>query len=143
MTRNNRGYTFLELMVTVSILAIGIVGVYKVLLASLDYQTQLSCRLYAANLIEHEMALIENQFRATGQFPIKENGKVVEAFLDRRNIVFYLSLLPVGVENEIAGLIPVEVGLSWTDRGRTINVKRALYFVNLNIKPPIDASPSL
>lgn len=143
MKRNNRGYTFLELMVTVSILAIGIVGVYKVLLASLDYQMQLSCRLYAANLIEHEIALIENKFRATGQFPIQENGKVIEAFLDRRTIVFQLSLLPAGVENEIAGLIPVEVVLSWADQGRTINLKRALYFANLNIKPPIDASSSL
>lgn len=143
MIKKSCGYTFLELMVTVSILAIGIVGVYKVLLASIDYQTQLSCRLYAANLIEHEIALIENQLRATGQFPIQENGKVIEAFLDRRNIDFRLSLLPAGVENQIVGLIPVEVVLSWTDRGRTINLKRALYFVSLNMKLPIDARSSL
>lgn len=143
MIRNHRGYTFLELMVTVSILAVGIVGVYKVLLASMDYQTQLSCRLYAANLIEHEIALIENQFRLTGQFPIEENGKVIEAFLDRRNVAFHLSLLPAGVANEIVGLIPIEVVLSWTDRGHTINLKRALYFVNLNMKLPIDARTSL
>lgn len=143
MIKEHRGYTFLELMVTVSILVIGIVGVYKVLLSSLDYQTQLSCRLYAMNLIEDELTLIENQFKATGQFPIEEDGKVVDVVLDRRNVSFEFSLLLAGVEQDIAGLIPAEVIVSWNDRDHEIKLKRDVYFANLNIKPPSDAISNL
>ncbi len=139
-----RGYTFLELMITVTILSIGIVGIYKVLLAALDYQTQLSCRLYAANLMEHEIALLENQFASSGEFPSEENGKLIEAVLDHRNVPFQFSLVSAAVENNIAGLLPVTVVLSWPDRGHTINTKRDIYLLNLKVKPPADVpSPNL
>ena len=135
-----RGYTFLELMVTVSILSVGIVGIYKVLLTSMDYQTQLSCRLYASNLIEHEIALLQNQFQSSGEFSSKENGKIVEVLLDRRNIPFQFSIVPAAVENNLAGLLPVTVFLSWPDQGRNFHLKRDIYLLNLKAKPSVDAA---
>ncbi len=134
-----RGYTFLELMVTVSILSVGIVGIYKVLLAAMDYQTQLSCRLYASNLMEHEISTLENQFRASGELPPKENGKILEVLLDRRNILFQFSIAPAAVENNLAGLLPVTVLLSWPDQGREFHLKKDIYLVNLKAKPSVDA----
>ncbi len=132
LLKSLRAYTFLELMVTVSILSIGIVGIYKVLLTSLDYQSQLSCRLYATNLMEHEIALLENQFKSTGQLAAEENGKVVEVLLDRRNVRFEFSLFPAAVENNIIGLLPVTIVLSWPDRDRHVSIKRDIYLTNLH-----------
>ncbi len=135
---DKKGYTFLELMVTVTILSIGIVGVYKVLITSLDYQRQLSCRLYATNLMEHEIALLENQFKANGEFPDKENGKVVEVLLDRRSVLFEFSLEPATLESNLAGLLPVRITLSWPDQGRMISLKRDIFLVNLKVGPAAD-----
>ncbi|MCB9772305.1 MAG: prepilin-type N-terminal cleavage/methylation domain-containing protein [Candidatus Omnitrophica bacterium] len=131
--KSSRGYTFLELMLTVSILAIGVVGIYRILLASLDYQTQLSCRMYALNLMEHETALLENQYRATGEFPQSENGKVVDVVLDRRNVSFTFTIT-TGFVGGINGLMPVQIVITWPDRNQIISLKREIYLANLNIK---------
>ena len=136
--RGQKAYTFLELMVTVSILSIGIVGVYRALLTSLDYQSELSQRLYAVTALEHEMALMENQYRANGQDPSAENGKVMEAVLDHRTIPFTLSV-SLGMIETIEGLIPVDVGLTWPSRGHTITLKRVTYLANFNFKSSPDA----
>ncbi len=136
--RGQKAYTFLELMVTVSILSIGIVGVYRALLTSLDYQSELSQRLYALTVLEHEVALMENQYRSNGQDPSAENGKVLEAVLDYRTVPFTLSV-SLGMIEAIEGLIPVEVGLTWPSRGHTITLKRVTYLANLNPKPSPDA----
>jgi len=139
--RNRKAYTFLELMVTVSVLSIGIVGIYRALLTSLDYQTELSQRLYAITLLEHEMALLESQYRANGEIPAAENNKVIEAVLDRRSVPFTLLILPTPVQS-IEGLMPVEAALTWPSRGRSITLKRMTYFANLNPKPSPDAPVS-
>ncbi len=142
MINAKKGYTFLELMVTVSVLSIGIVGIYKTLLVSLDYQRQLSCRLYASGLLEHEIAVLQNQFQATGELAAEENGKVVDVVLDRRTVAFQFSIGPGTFENNILGLLPVTVLLSWPDNNRTINLKRDIYLVNLNARPAADAPSS-
>ncbi len=126
-----KAYTFLELMVAVSVLSIGIVGIYKVLLSAMDYQTQLSCRLFAANLMEHEISLLENQIGSGQAISPGQNEKVVEVLLDRRNVAFVVRLLPAVVENNVPGFLPVTVVLSWPDRDRTMSLRRDVYLVNL------------
>ena len=133
--RNPRGYTFLELMVTVAILSIGIVAIYKGLITSLDYQTQLSCRLCAMNLMDHEIARIEKEFEPQGEFPSSENGKIVQAVLDYREVPFEVSA-QVNYFPNLEGLAQAEVTLTWPDRGRDMRIKRTIYLLSLKLKIP-------
>ena len=139
--RSQKAYTFLELMVTVSILSVGIVGIYRALLTSLDYQSELSQRLYAINILEDEISLLENQYRATAEDPSAENGKVIEAVLDHRPVPFTLSVSP-GLSENIEGLLPVELALTWPSRGHNVTLKRYTYLANLNLTPPPPHAPS-
>lgn len=138
---NRKAYTFLELMVTVSVLSIGIVGIYRALLLSLDYQGELSQRLYAINLLENEIALLENEYKANGAIPAGEDGKIIEVELDHRTVPFVLSISS-GFVQSIEGLMPIEAVLTWPQRGRSITLKRTTYLVNYHPKPSADA-PSL
>ena len=108
--RGQRGLTFLELMITIVILSGGICAIYKGLIASLDYQSQLSSRLYAMNLMDHEIALLEKKYESTGEFPASENGKVVEAPLDYRNIPFQFTMQAAPFMN-LDGLLQTEISL--------------------------------
>jgi len=129
-----KGHTFLELMVAVSILSVGIVAIYQGLLKSLEYQSQLSSRLYAMNLLDHEAALIEKKFQTEGQFPIAENGKIVETSLDYHDIAFQFEIR-AGTFANLEGLQQAEITLTWLDQGRTLSLKRSIYLVNLHLKP--------
>ncbi len=57
------GFTFLELMVTVVVLSVGIVGVYRVFLSTLRYQNHVAYRLCAINLADDHLAEVSQQFR--------------------------------------------------------------------------------
>lgn len=135
---NRKAYTFLELMVTVSVLSIGIVGIYRALLLSLDYQGELSQRLYAINLLENQIAVLENEYQANGAIPPGEDGKVIEAELDHRNVPFALWITP-GFVQGIEGLMPIDAVITWPQRGRNITLKRTTYLLNDHPKLPADA----
>lgn len=136
--RGQKGFTFFELMVTVSILSIGIVGIYRVLLADVDYQTELSCRLYASNLIEHEVALMQQRYALSGELPVIDNGKVVDAVLNRRELAFQIEVSEAFSETRISGMFPAEIAVSWPYRDRVIKIKRKIFFLNTKIKPQVD-----
>jgi prepilin-type N-terminal cleavage/methylation domain-containing protein len=56
----NKGFTFLEVMVVVVILAVGITGIYRAFLQSLRFQDHLLIRLHTINVLSDEFARAEN-----------------------------------------------------------------------------------
>ncbi len=128
--RGRRGLTFLELMTTTAILGVGIVGIYKALLASLDYQRHLTCRLHAMNLMDHEIARIQTMYQGAGELPEGENGKVYEVLLNHAAIPFQVTL--DGKQFQAADqLLWLDVTLSWPERGRSFKITRSVYLVKI------------
>lgn len=125
------GYTFIELMVAVSILSIGIVGIYHALLAALDYQNQLSCRLYAMNLMEHKIAEMENQYFLTGNLG-RSADQTVTAVLDFREVPFQFTVQTLSAPG-LNGFLGAEVALSWPAQGRTFRIKRQVHLLDINM----------
>lgn len=127
----SKGYTFLELMTAVAILSIGIVGIYQALLTSLDRQSQLSCRLYANNLIEHRISDVQKQYWMTGEIPA-DDGRAEDVVLDNRRVPFRFTLQTVSAGG-LDGLLGAEATLSWTIRDREFNIKRFIFLTDLNM----------
>src|SRR5262245_8551690 len=76
-----KGFTFLEIMITIVVLSTGIVAIYKTFLLCLDHQRYLTHRLYASNLIDRRTAQLQALFREKGdafqnqsKVPLDENG---------------------------------------------------------------------
>jgi len=128
-----KGYTFIELMVAISILSIGIVAIYQALLTSLNYQSQLSCRLYALSLIEHKISEIQKVYSLTGVFPSASHGQVEQVVLDHRAVPFRWAIHPVPVVG-LDGLMGAEVVLSWPGGNRELNIKRYVFLSDLNME---------
>jgi len=56
-----RGFTFFEMMVTMVVLAVGLVGIYRVFGNAIHYQQVLQRRLYILNLLSDSVASAESE----------------------------------------------------------------------------------
>ena len=120
------GLTFIEVMVTIVILSTGIVIIYKALLMSLDYQSHLTRRLYALNLLEG--ALIDVQLRYDGGqiSPGGPEQDIYEVVLNNRTVSFQFTI-DFFQDYELLNIWRGDAVLSWPERGRTFSLIRSIY----------------
>lgn len=61
---SRRGFTFFEMMVTMVILAVGLIGIYRAFGVSIQYQKVLQRRLYILNYLSDAVASAESELLA-------------------------------------------------------------------------------
>ena len=122
----NKGLSFFEVMVTISVLSIGVVMVTKALLVSLDYQNHLTNRLYASNLATHRTAFVQRKFTEKGALPYAESGKKFKAILNNREISFtvFFNISPV---EEAGNVFKMDLNIVWQEHGRSFRIIRTSY----------------
>ncbi len=121
----SRGVTFIEVMVTIVILSVGLVAIYRSFFSAVNYLDHLSTRLYAHNLLESRIATIEKDFRSLQDFDI---GPLSEgAVINNRPVVFHfiVDLKPVGT---LLSVFELDIVLSWQEHGRNVSMLRSAYF---------------
>ena len=128
--KNIRGVTFFELLIAVTILATGMVSIYKVLLLSLDYQDYLMQRLYANTLIDYKIESIQQDFQETGPMALALKGETEEAVLNNKHIAFQFSYDFKNL-GELKKILQLDVALSWADHGRSFHLARSAYVFQL------------
>ena len=119
------GFSLLEIMVAISILAIGIVAIYKAFFTSLDYLSYLKTRLYANILLDQKFADIEYYFKLKGEIPnVREE---TDSFrVDQRLINFRYDFKIKTVE-QMPNLVELDLSILWQQRNRQINLERIAY----------------
>lgn len=117
------GFTFFEVMVTVVILSVGILIIYRGFLTGIYYQRQMTYRTYAMNLIEHKIASVQYALQSGKKMPVYEEDEIENIVLNNQNIVFHFTMnyQPLAA---LSGVYEVHVGLSWQELGRTFGLKR-------------------
>lgn len=130
---SRRGFSFIEVMVTVVILSAGLVAIYRAFFIGVNYLDHLACRLCALDLVDARVAVIERSFRANQDVevgPLTQN-----VLLNGRPVVFQydIRLKPVG---KLLSVFQLDIDLTWQERGRAITVSRSAYFSGLaSLKP--------
>ncbi len=120
-----RGITFIEVMLTVVILSVGLVALYRSFFSAVNYLDHLSTRLYALNLIESRIATIERDFRSLKDFDIGSLQE--EALINHHPVTFQYTVdfKPVGT---LLSIFELDMVLSWQERGRVVTISRTAYF---------------
>ena len=123
-----RGLTFIEVMVTVVVLTVGLLAIYRSFFLGLDYLNHLSYRLSALNLLEGSISSVEHSFRSLKDFdvgPLKETLVINNRPVDFQ---YTIALEPIG---NLLTVFKLDITLSWEERGRVITLSRSAYFSGL------------
>jgi hypothetical protein len=128
-----RGITFIEVMLTVVILATALVALYSTFFSAIDYLDHLSNRLQAIDLMESRVASIERDFRSLKDFDVGPLAQ--EVVVNNHPLLFQyaIDLKPVG---DLLSVFELDIVLSWEERGRVVSISRAAYFSGVSSLMP-------
>lgn len=117
----NRGFTLIEVMVTVAVLSFGIVFIYQAYFTALDSFNW--CRDYfsVANWMNEQMWLAQDSISRLGELSQPSSGELIEG-----SRVFGWSL-NASVIDEDAGLQMINLVLTRKASGRPLRLSRSAY----------------
>jgi len=123
-----RGFTFVEVMVSLVVLCCGIVLIYKSFFLCADYLNNLTCRLYASSLIDEKIGDVTKSF---AEWPAKEldfGSTFVTLEINHKPVRFSynINLTPLG---DVKSVWQVDVKLSWMDGPRNMHAERSAYMI--------------
>lgn len=120
-TGSKKGFTFIEIMVTLAILSAGLVSVYRSLFILLDSIGFVSSRLQAQCLVDNKVWEIENNLKPT--LIGAELGK--DASLGKlKDFRWQINISPI---KGLPGLSNMRVAVLWQEKGRQAEVARDTY----------------
>ena len=124
---HSSGFTFIEVLLAVVILAGGIVLVYRAFLSSLAVQEHLANRQVALMLLEDQQTRVDLFYRANKKLPAEVNGSPLLVPVGAKVIPFQFAAVTVAGE-PLPNMDRVELQVNWPERGRAQTMKRRLFF---------------
>ena len=127
------GFSFVEVMVAVAVLALGIVVIYRSFFVCLDYINHVSNRLHAMVLINNRIATMQKDFELNGEAPASHRDQTETAWIHSKPVVFHSSVDVRTVDN-LEGLYQLDASLWWNERGRDVRIWRSAFIVHYGIR---------
>jgi len=108
---NKKGFTFIEVMVTLVVLSAGIVFVYKSFFLCADYLTRLSLRLDANQLLDNKISEIKRYVKDSRDLSFSRSGVLpIVGFNHRYQLDVQLTWEERGVKRHLSRVSMLEVG---------------------------------
>jgi len=127
--KNKKGFTLVEVMMTVAILAFGIVAVYEALFVSMDTYGYYTHYLGTQDWIGEKIWEVQSDLINAGVLTEEQtSGQIV------RDHKTYDWIMAITTINERQGLYKVKVTLSWFEGNKKVNTTRATYLLPPQLK---------
>ncbi len=122
------GFTFVEVMVAMVILAAGIVAVYRSFFLCVDYLNNIATRWWANELIEDKIMDVTRLLKESNGALISTGEPTRTITVNHRPIIFHYSveLIPL---NDLQGMFKMNVAHAWKDGSRPMHINRSLYLL--------------
>lgn len=124
-----RGFTFVEIMVTLVVLSAGIVVVFKSFFYSLDVVRSMTVRIYANNLMENRINEIERMLRVYNALPM-QLGRSDDIDLGSKTVTFKEQMLFSEVE-DFSDIFRLDFSVSWKDGNKEKKLTRSSYILDV------------
>lgn len=132
MTKKADGYTFVEVLLAVVIFSLGMVGIFRTLIVSMDRMGLLTTRLYANLALDNQIANFERTLRNFNSIPFELNPKEIidtgsgQIEFDKKSVIEQLP--------ELNDILSMDVTLSWSEKGRQMQLTKSAYISNFKNK---------
>ncbi|OGX37013.1 MAG: hypothetical protein A3G91_06230 [Omnitrophica WOR_2 bacterium RIFCSPLOWO2_12_FULL_50_9] len=118
------GFTLIEVMVSVAILAFGIVVIYEAMLTSLNIFGSYASYLNAQSWIDEQIWEAQDRVNHSRIVTTRENKGALR--LNNKDSEWTMQIDPLDME---AGLYALNIRLAWQEGERTITLSRGAYAV--------------
>jgi len=125
---SKKGFTFIEVMVTVAILAAGITMIYRALIATLDLQTHLVHRMYAVHLLDQKAAELQSSLYFEDASLFNYRNEDFQVSINNRKLAIETEVALSGI-GEAMRFVGADLSLHWSDRKRNISMTRSFYLL--------------
>jgi Tfp pilus assembly protein PilE len=120
------GLSFIEVMVTVCILAFGLSAIYQAFFVSLDYLNHATYRTYALNFLNNKVALIQQHYQLTNTLDVRQGDHLAEIFIKGRKFRFNSEIVSTSLPS-MPGLRQLDIKVLWQERKRLKQITRSVY----------------
>lgn len=126
LTARRKGISFVEVMVTVVVMASGFTGVFQAYLASMDYLDYLNTRLYMNFLLDQRITDMQRQFGMIGTVAQSTHTALETIEINRKAklVEFHSRFDKV---DKVDNLLHVTISATWGDGGRRAKLVRQAY----------------
>ncbi len=128
--KDQKAFTFIEVMMTLAILTGGVVMLYKAFFLCLDYQNHLAFRLKAFNILENRIALTEQMLRDYKLLSFTRDAQQETAVINGQEIVYRVDI-KLSPTAETSFLYQVDISVAWQEKKREVVISRSAYISNL------------
>lgn len=119
------GFTFVEVLVSLVILSVGIVAIFKSYFISLDHMSHLTNRIYVGMLLDNDMNMIQKNLDVYNTLPIEfpENRSIQVGF-KKMDLVREIKIREVDTFTDI---FEVELIFKWQEKEKEVQLSRFAY----------------
>lgn len=124
--RQDRGFSFFEVMVTTAILSFGLVMIYKAFFISLGFNDHLAHRLSAITLLDNKIYELQRLYEEKHLVPLNKSSQVKSVMINNKRVDFEydIDFKPIaGLED----MYRADITLSWAENNRDIRLSRSVY----------------
>ena len=122
---SKRGFSFIEVMVTVVILSVGLVSIFQTFIISMDRMSHLTQRIYATHLLDNQIITIERRLRAYQVLPFDFNQ--VEHVDIGALTVDFVPKINVSAINDFVDVFQLDLTLEWKEGNKQLSLSRSAY----------------
>jgi prepilin-type N-terminal cleavage/methylation domain-containing protein len=125
---HSSGFTFVEIMVTLVVLSIGITGIMKTYLFSLNRLSYLSNRLYASLTLDNHIAKIERMLKVYDALPMTL-PQTAQVDMGMRSIELKQEMNIKSVEDHL-DIFQLTVNAQWIESGHPKSISKISYLAD-------------
>lgn len=124
--RKKNGFSFIEVMVTVCVLAFGLVGVYQAFFTSLNYIDHMTYRIHAMTLLDNQIEMLQKQLELKGELYVGNLKDLYLVKINNRPINYIYEIALKDLEDS-PNVYQLDLSIKWKERARNIRISRSVY----------------
>ena len=118
------------MMVTLAVLSVGIVFIYKSFLVSINQLEYLTQRLYATVLLDNQFSTIERNLKVYKALPMSLNDSFKIPIGPK--VIAYKQGMNIREVEDYPDVFSLTLSLSWSERKRQMTLERTGFISDLN-----------
>ena len=124
--KKDQGFSFIETIVAVTILSVGLLFIFKAFFISLDYMGRIIEKAYVLSAVGNRTTMMQSQFERNKTF-LAEPG---DFNIRGKDITINYDVQSRKIEN-LEDLYEIDMTASWNNGHRESRLSRSFYVVNL------------